>query len=918
MGPLGFVLNNNIASYFMQGSLLKHIYHMARRTRQIARRTGHYYSLFGLSATICRIPLAIHDRLRRGYLTSLSETNNENLHYRMPQKPVDLEKRLALGVQRLAVVATVNDFAVLKISHPDLCPDPVLQYGSAALARRGLENKEYDCLLLCGVSYNSEFVELLREAKKRYVPSIYWLAPDRVFGCSPEAGSPLEVTDMHWQPPTEVVELIRANDFVFCSTGKLYDLASRESTWPLALNIDAMNEQPQRGAIWQRMLSEYRRLHFPKVSIVTILYDKALEIESVLESYSRQTYEGAIEFIFVDDKSPDHSAAIVGEYMKQVQQAAVPPGRIECKILRNDRNRGNCISRNVGIAEATGDIVVVVDADCLLNGDFILRHVEAHAFGDCDIAVGPLNIETNGAEPMQALRYYEERLSLALARAELQDPINRTSFLNCVTRNFSIKSKAIEEELFDPRFTYSADPESGYGWEDIEMGYRLYQRGLRIKFVEEAFAIHVTPVRADNSGGKCLRSIKNFRRLYEKHPELGWIARRWSFETFEKIREWADKTDAQTNDDRRFLDKYFQELNGPPTIRLMKNRYRVLSYRWHVPHQYELYKLPIDVTLVTGLGAPMTDGWEYSQRPLPFNARFARAEDIDTRHYDLAILHFDENVLAHGNTNGVIGPDWGAAFTWMRDNIDIPKVAICHGTPQFYGQYNIESSGPDLLKVIEVERARLVDYLGNIPVVLNSHQAQREWRFRNSRVIWHGFDPTEFLPATYERGILSPLGPLVMSRPHYRGYFLYKQVFNDFPAGLGPESLHVPEPHVLYSGNVYAIAKYQNYIDEIRRYSVYFNPTQRSPMPRARCEPMMCGVVTVSAQNHDVDMFIRNGVNGFYANDPKDLRQILIDLAGNPGAVRQIGAEARKTAIDIFNHDRYLADWRKVFSDTAG
>jgi glycosyltransferase involved in cell wall biosynthesis len=902
----------------MYFSLLRRLYHFADRTRHIARRTHHYYSHFGLTATICKVPLAIYGRVIRAYVSYLSNSNNTSVRYRLPHQPAGLLDRLAAGVQRLAVVAPPNEWELAKIYYPDLWPMNVRTYDSAAMARAAIENDEHDCLLLLGGAYSSEFVELFRRGKNRYVPIIYWLKPDRI-PCSTSVMDcqPHEVA-MHWQHPTDVVQLIHASDFILCPTRESYDLASRERARSKALNIDIGTEQLECRTIWERTLIEYKRLHFPKVSIVTILYNKASEIVSVLESYSRQTYEGPIELIFVDDQSPDQAAAIVHEFMEQLQQATAPRGRIKFRIVRNDRNQGNCVSRNVGIVEATGDIVVVVDADCLLNADFVRRHVEAHAFDDCEIVIGPLNIETNGAEPMQVLKYYEEQPWLALSHAGLQDPVNRVSFLNCVTRNFSIKVKAITEELFDPRYTYSADPESGYGWEDIEMGYRLYCRGFRIKFVEEAFAVHVTPVHDDNSAAKCLRSTKNFRRLYEKHPEMGWVARRWSRETFEKICEWADKTGAQANEDRRSLDEYFLKLNGPPAIRLTKKRYRVLSYRWHVPHQYELYKLPIDVTLVTGLGSPMTDSWDYSQRPLPANVRFARVEDIDTRDYDLAILHFDENVLAYGNTNGVIGPEWGAAFTWIKDNVDLPKVAICHGTPQFYGQYNIEYSGADLLKVIEVERARLVDYLGDILVVLNSHQAQGEWRFRNSRVIWHGFDPTEFPPATYERGILSPLGPLVMSRPHYRGYFLYKQVFDDFPADLRPESLHVPEPHVLYSGNAYAIAKYRNYIDEIRRYSVYFNPTQRSPMPRARCEPMMCGVVTVSAQNHDVDMFIRNGVNGFYANDPEDLRRILIDLTRNARAARQIGAESRKTAIDIFNHDRYLADWRKVLSDTIG
>lgn len=212
----------------------------------------------------------------------------------------------------------------------------------------------------------------------------------------------------------------------------------------------------------------------------------------------------------------------------------------------------------------------------------------------------------------------------------------------------------------------------------------------------------------------------------------------------------------------------------------------------------------------------------------------------------------------------------------------------------------------------------MVEYLGDIPVVCNSHQAAHEWQFSKSLVIWHGFDPAEFPPATYEKGIVSPLGPLVLSRPHYRGYFLYRKVFDGFYDELSPETLRVPEPHVLYSGNAYAQARYWNYVDEIRRYSVYFNPTLRSPMPRARAEPMMCGVVTVSARNHDVDLFIKNGINGFYADDPHELRDQLRFLIRNPDQTRRIGAAGRTLAMDVFNHDRFLGDWMKLVGKLVG
>lgn len=890
------------------------------------QRPGRVFTMSGNN--LRRIASALSKRailVPRSYPGSLvirlTGALRDSIYYRWPNPPEDLVPRLTSGVQRAALVDLPDYHGVGSTRLGATLSSEIQHYSSIAAARQAVLDGKHDLLVLRAGPWDHAVRELLQMAKGRYIPTAYYLERRPLAHSDPDAGVGRSVTaSARVQNATEVRQWLRATDCVLCATQEAFDYASKEGVRAFLLGSDTPQcESRQARETFDRLLSDYRKLHRPKVSIVTILYNKAAEILPVLDSYCRQTYEGQIEVVFVDDQSPDHSAALVRDHWRALQETAGHPGRLEFKIVTNDRNRGNCVSRNVGIREATGDIVIIVDADCLLNADFVKRHVEAHAFDDCEVVIGPFNIETNGRDPIQVLHHYEGRPWLALADMELQDPVNRTSFLNCVTRNFSIKTKAISEDLFDPQFTYSADPGSGYGWEDVEMGYRLYRRGLRIKFVGDAFSIHISPEYEDHSSAKPLRSMRNFRRLYEKHPELGWVARRWACETFAKICQWVDETGAEVNEDQRVLANYFQGVGVVPAVKLKKHRYRVLSYRWHVPHQYELYKLPIlDVTLVTGLGTPMTESWEYGQRPMPANARFVRMEDVNPRDYDLAILHFDENVLAPEHTNGVIGPEWGAAFKWMRENLDLPMVAICHGTPQFYGQYNIHYSEPNLMEVIESERTRLVDYLGDILVILNSHQAQREWRFRRSRVIWHGLDPTEFPPATYERGILSPLGPLVMSRPHYRGYFLYRTVFSEFPEDLKSETLHVPDPHVLYTGNTYAVGKFQNYVDEIRRYSVYFNPTQRSPMPRARCEPMMCGVVTVSARNHDVDLFIQNGVNGFYSNDPAELRDILIGLMRDPGLARRIGAEGRKTAIDVFNHDRYLADWRQVISEVAG
>lgn len=666
------------------------------------------------------------------------------------------------------------------------------------------------------------------------------------------------------------------------------------------------------------LLVGYATKSRPSVSMVSVLHGKAGQLPITLNSWFEQDYDGEVEILFVDDESPDDSASIAINRFS-ARRRTRPGGWVpEIRILRNERYQGNCISHNRGIKAAKGDIVIVIDADCMVNRSFVRHHVAAHVFGDCDIVIGPMGLQTSGDTPQRALERYENDPALVLSHTNLQDPINRQSFLNCTTGNLSIGRGSICEDLFDPVFSRPAGSNSGPGWEDIEMGYRLYQKGARIKFVEEAFSVRVVVPPGLREDVKPIQTMKDFRRLFEKHPELGQVAHRWAYSTLENICTSEDKSGlAHSVDCTWLLDRIGPMPASSPAIRVSR-RYRVLTYRWHVPHQYELYKLPCDFTLVTGLGCPMTESWDYSQRPMPRNAKFVPVDQVDPREYDFAILHFDENVLSPQNTNGVLGEEWGRSFKWFRENVNLPMIAICHGTPQFYGQYNIAYSGPDLMQPIEEARLQLISYVGDIPVVCNSHQAAREWQFRNSRVIWHGFDPTEFPPATYKHGIISPLGPLVLSRPHYRGYFLYRKVFDGHYDELKPQTLKVPDPDPRYAGNAYAQAKYRNYLDEIRKYSVYFNPTLRSPMPRARAEPMMCGVVTVSAQNHDVDMFIQNGKNGFYSADADELREQLRYLIHNPDQARKIGMAGRSLACIIFNYDRYLSDWCNLIEELVG
>ncbi len=321
-----------------------------------------------------------------------------------------------------------------------------------------------------------------------------------------------------------------------------------------------------------------------------------------------------------------------------------------------------------------------------------------------------------------------------------------------------------------------------------------------------------------------------------------------------------------------------------------------------------------------GGGAEFSDIWGWEQRPLPANARFRPASEIDARDYDVAILHFDENVLHPELCRGLMHADWGASLQRALAEWDIPKVAICHGTPQFKGQYNNAYSGSDLGQVIEENREDLVDLLADVPVVCNSLQAAQEWRFRESVTICHGFSPHEYPLGLRHRGILSMSRAALVNRPFYNGLLVHDSV-RDLLGDETPIShLQVPDPPSGYNSTTeatlpdWAVAKFQNYVAALGQYSIYFNPTIRSPMPRTRGEAMMCGLVSVSLRNHDVDQFVVNGVNGFYADTAEELAEYLKFLTRDPSARERMAFASRRTALDLFNLDRYLANWSTLLA----
>ena len=97
-----------------------------------------------------------------------------------------------------------------------------------------------------------------------------------------------------------------------------------------------------------------------KVSIITTFYNAERFIENTVHSIRCQICPNKnfdIEYILVDDHSPDNSRAIVENYIKNNGTNG------DWKIVKPEKNLGCGGARRFGIQNATGDLFMFLDAD---------------------------------------------------------------------------------------------------------------------------------------------------------------------------------------------------------------------------------------------------------------------------------------------------------------------------------------------------------------------------------------------------------------------------------------------------------------------------------------------------------------------------------------------------------------------------
>ncbi|UCE94353.1 MAG: glycosyltransferase [Flavobacteriaceae bacterium] len=202
-------------------------------------------------------------------------------------------------------------------------------------------------------------------------------------------------------------------------------------------------------------------------SIIIPVYNRPEELDELLGSMLNLKDFDSTEVIIVEDGSTRTSREIVKKYEKQL------PITYCFK-----KNSGPGDSRNYGMKRASGDYFVILDSDCLLPPNYlrIVRNQLKESF--VDAYGGPDAAHESFSSWQKAINY------------------SMTSFLttgglrNKETNKRKFQLRSFNMGLSKKAFQLTGGFSKQRIGEDIDLNFKLIEKGLSIRLIPEAFVYH--------------------------------------------------------------------------------------------------------------------------------------------------------------------------------------------------------------------------------------------------------------------------------------------------------------------------------------------------------------------------------------------------------------------------------------------
>lgn len=182
-----------------------------------------------------------------------------------------------------------------------------------------------------------------------------------------------------------------------------------------------------------------------KLSIVVPVYNEETSLKKVIALFYKVKMPIECEWIFVDDKSKDNSLNILKELQNEFKY----------KVIAQEVNQGKGAAVIRGIKEATGDFIIIQDADFEYDPNDIPALVEPLMQGQADVVYGS-RFKKNAMQVHRTYHYFVNKFLTDLSN--LLSGIYLTDMETCykVFRADLVKSMNLKSKRFGIEVEFTA------------------------------------------------------------------------------------------------------------------------------------------------------------------------------------------------------------------------------------------------------------------------------------------------------------------------------------------------------------------------------------------------------------------------------------------------------------------------------
>ncbi len=242
------------------------------------------------------------------------------------------------------------------------------------------------------------------------------------------------------------------------------------------------------------------------LAVVVATYNRRPILERTLDALAGQTQRD-FRTVVVDDGSSDDTW--------QFLQARTAGGNGPELTIDRQENRGQGQARNRALRRVGQGLVLFLGDDVIPHPSFVAEHRAGHGRG----------AGTSGPRAVVGFTDWcraEVRVTPLLEMINTQGhqfgyahmkPREEVPFTCFYTSNVSLPREVLGDDPFDPSF-------AAYGWEDVELGYRLSRRGLKLIYHPQATAEHLHPMDLETVFERQRTVGRGIHTLLRLHPEL--------------------------------------------------------------------------------------------------------------------------------------------------------------------------------------------------------------------------------------------------------------------------------------------------------------------------------------------------------------------------------------------------------------